>query len=181
MGGINLRKATRGDAAALGALHVASWREAYSGIMPDAMLAGISVEARTAMWDEVLGDPEAFGGTSVFVAEDSGRMVGFGSCGGQRDPALARAGFDGEITALYVLRSHQKRGVGRSIMSAMAERLSALGYSGLGLWVLRDNVPARAFYEGLDGTIVGEKSDKRFAGALVEVALGWSDLPDLRG
>jgi ribosomal protein S18 acetylase RimI-like enzyme len=176
---IELREATQADAAALGALHVASWLEAYSGILPDEMLAGLSIEARAAMWSEILGDPARFGGAVVFVAEDGGRIVGFGSCGRQRDDALAEAGFGGEIGAIYVFRSHQKRGVGCAIMAAMARSLSAAGHEAASLWVLRENVPARAFYEGLGGEIVGEKKDARPEATLIEIAYGWRDLSRL--
>jgi ribosomal protein S18 acetylase RimI-like enzyme len=176
---IKLREAIQTDAATLGALHVASWHETYAGIIPDEMLAGLSVETRTAMWSKILGDPDASGDTAVFVAEDGGRIVGFGSCGKQRDRTLADAGFGGEIGAIYIFRSHQNRGVGRSIMAAMSQALSGLGHTAASLWVLRDNTPARTFYEGLGGEIVGEKSDKRPNATLVEVAYGWRDLSRL--
>src|SRR5438093_285454 len=102
MGAIWLREATKSDAGAIGAVHVASWRETYTVILPDDMLAGLSVETQTAMWSKILGDPAAFGGAAVVVAEESGRIIGFGSCGQQRDQQLADAGFGGEIGAIYV-------------------------------------------------------------------------------
>jgi ribosomal protein S18 acetylase RimI-like enzyme len=176
---IKLRQATRADAAAIGALHVASWHETYTGLIPGEMLAGLSVEMRTAMWRRILGDPDAFGGAVVFVAEDGGRVIGFGSCGRQRDTILVDAGFGGEIGAIYVLRSNQNRGAGRSIMAMMAKSLSGLGHEAASLWVLRENAPARNFYEGLGGEIVGEKTDERPEATLVEVAYGWRDLSRL--
>ena len=179
MNAIKLREATRIDAAALGALHVASWHETYTGLIPDEMLAGLSVESRTAMWSEVLGDPATFGGAAVVVAEDGNRIVGFGSCGRQRDEALAEAGFGGEIGALYVFRSHQRRGAGRAIMAAMAHFLSGRGHEAASLWVLRENIAARTFYESLGGEIVGEKRDEQPEATLIEMAYGWRDLSRL--
>ncbi|CAN5345369.1 GNAT family N-acetyltransferase [soil metagenome] len=181
MNGIRLRAAILNDAAALGAMHVASWRETYRGILPDEMLADLSVDSRTAMWTTILGNRDAFGDTAVLVAQDSDDIVGFGSCGRQRDVGLADAGFGGEIGAIYVQRSHQHRGIGRAIMSAMAQALSALGQDAASLWVLRENFPARAFYEGLGGEIVGEKSDELPNVTLVELAYGWRDLAALVG
>lgn len=172
---MKLRRAVPADAAAIGALHVASWRETYAGLVPNRMLAALSVEARTAMWNGVLDDPS--GGTAVFVTEDAGRIVGFGACGGQRDDALLAAGFSGEIGAIYVLGTHQGRGLGRSIMAATAQLLTDRGQSALSLWVLRGNAPARAFYARLGGEMVGEKTDE----GLVEVAYGWRDLSRLTG
>lgn len=179
MNAIRLRRAAPADAAALGALHVASWHETYAGILPDEMLADLSVEARSAMWGKVLHDPAAFGDTAVFLAEDGNRMIGFGSCGRQRDTTLADAGFSGEIGAIYVLRSHQNRGTGRAILAAMSGFLSALGHEAASLWVLRENGPARTFYEALGGEIIGEKTDEQAEATLIEVAYGWRDLSSL--
>lgn len=176
---ISLRPATLADAAAIGALHVASWRETYGGVLPNEALADLSVESRTAMWCGVLGDPDAPGNMSVFVAETDGRIVGFGACGRQRDRALSEAGFGGEIGAIYVFRAHQHRGAGRAIMAAMARALSGLGHDAASLWVLRDNGPARGFYEALGGEIVGEKEEASPGGTLVELAYGWRDLSRL--
>ena len=171
-----------GDAAAIGAVHVASWREAYAGILPEAMLAGLSAEARGAMWGGVIGDPEAFGGAAVFVVEDeAGGMAGFGACSAQRDAGLARAGFGGEIGALYVLGAHQGRGVGRALMAALAGALAERGIEGAGLWVLRENAPARRLYERLGGEVVGERVEREGEVSLVEIAYGWRELGGLAG
>ncbi|QHL92047.1 GNAT family N-acetyltransferase (plasmid) [Sphingomonas changnyeongensis] len=103
-------------------------------------------------------------------------MIGFGSCGQQRDQALADAGFGGEFSAIYVLRSHHKRGFGGAIIGAMAEKLAAAGHSAASLWVLRQNDPARSFYEKLGGVVLGEKADGQPNATLVEDAYGWRDL-----
>jgi hypothetical protein len=44
--GIDLRDATKRDAAALAALNVASWRAAYAHMLPEAFLATMHVSAR---------------------------------------------------------------------------------------------------------------------------------------
>lgn len=172
MSAIGLRRAILADAPAIGALHVASWRETYTGLVPDAMLTGLTFEARTAMWSAVLADPDAFGRAALFVAEEDGRAVGFGACGDQRDNALADAGFGGEIGAVYVLRSHQQRGAGRALIGALFRALSDRGHAAASLWVLRENTAARAFYEGLGGEIVAERTEA----ALTEIAYGWRNL-----
>jgi GNAT superfamily N-acetyltransferase len=174
-----LRRATEGDAARLGALHVASWQETYAGILPSEMIAALSVDARAAMWRKILNSPDKFGSAAVFLAEDEGRLVGFGCCGTQREEALAGKGFSGEFSAIYVLRSHQEQGIGRSLVAAMAKELLALGHAGACLWVLRENNPARRFYERLDGEVIGEKVDKQHDVPLTEIAYGWRSLSRL--
>lgn len=179
MGAISFREAKPSDAAVLGALHVASWRETYAGLLPDPLLDGLSAEARSAMWGGILNDPAAVGGTAIFVAESEGEIVGFGACGRQRDEALKGQGFDGEVGAIYVRRSHQRAGVGQSLMSLMSRRLLDQGRRGAALWVLRENVSARTFYERLGGAVIGERSDEHAGAVLAEVAYGWSDLSPL--
>ena len=180
MTAIRFREARPGDAAAIGALHVASWRETYAGLLPDAMLAALSAETRTAMWRRIIDEPDRFGNAAVFVAEEDGDILGFGSCGRQRDAALAAAGYGGEIGALYVLRAHQQRGAGRAIISALARALSDRGHAGASLWVLRENLPARRFYDALGGEVVGQRQEEQPGANFVELAYGWRDLSGLR-
>lgn len=179
MNAITFREAHSGDAAAIGRVHVAAWRETYAGLLPDSLLADLSAEARSAMWRAVLDDPAVFLGTSVFVAACGEEIVGFGSCGRQRDEGLAQAGFDGEFGAIYVLRSRQRAGTGNRLMGLMARRLLVQGLSGAALWVLRENAPARAFYERLHGAVVGERQDEEAGVVLTEVAYGWRELSAL--
>lgn len=173
---VTLRDAEPADAGAIATVHVAAWRETYAGLLPEEMLAGISVEAREAMWTRILANS---GGTLVFVAEDGGRVVGFGSCGDQRDQGLRDLGFTAEISAIYLLRPHQRQGLGAVMMRRMAHALAERGQEAGALWVLRENLAARRFYERLAGAVVAEKEEQRPQGTLFEVAYGWRRLADL--
>src|SRR5580700_11026321 len=51
-----LRKAELIDAPKIARVHVASWLETYKGILPDEMLAALSVERRTHAWELMLSD-----------------------------------------------------------------------------------------------------------------------------
>jgi len=157
-------------------VHVSSWREAYAGILPTALLDGLSAHARAAMWRGVMNDP---GGMALFVAENEGRIVGFGACGVQRDASLKAQGYDGEVGAIYVLRAHQRVGLGRALMTMMAERLREQGMRGATLWVLRENALARSFYERLGGAAIGERTEEQEGVTLSEIAYGWRDLSRL--
>lgn len=179
MGATRFRGALPSDASALGALHVASWLETYNGILPDELLARLSVDGRAAMWAQTLSDHEGSARSAVWLAEDGQRLVGFGACGAQRDDALAGMGFSGEIEAIYVLRAHQRLGVGRSIISLLAQALLDQGHRAATLWVLRENRAARCFYERVGGVVVGEKKEERLDATLSEVAYGWTDLSGL--
>jgi GNAT superfamily N-acetyltransferase len=176
---IRLREAEPPDAAALGALHVAAWREAYAGILPPSLLDSLSADRSAAMWRAVLDDPSGYGDAALFVAESEGAMVGFGACFAQRDEALAARGIDGEIGAVYVLQAHQGAGIGRALMRLMALRLLDQGRQAASLWVLRANAPARRFYEALGGTPAGEKTITEAGATYDEVAYAWPDITAL--
>lgn len=47
------------DARAIAAVHVASWRSAYAGLVPAATLDGLNVDARARQWACWLTDPKA--------------------------------------------------------------------------------------------------------------------------
>ena len=112
-------------------------------------------------------------------APDSG-VIGFGACGKQRSDHPNLAIFDAEFQAIYLLASHQRRGLGRAIMSKMADRLLKAGYQGASLWVLHNNEPAKQVYEALGGTLVAAREERRPSGIILhEQAYAWRDLATL--
>jgi ribosomal protein S18 acetylase RimI-like enzyme len=171
-----IRRGTVADASKIARTHVASWHETYAGIVPDEMLAALSVSRRTVAWENILRDPSKHENSAVYVKEVGDTIVGFGACGEQRNIDLKNQGYDGEIGSVYVLREFQKRGIGRDIMSALARDLVGRGLHGAALWVLRENTLARRFYEQCAGQMIGEKQDVRGEATLIEVAYGWSDI-----
>ena len=102
-----VRAATPADSAEIGALHVAVWRDSYRGLVPDALLASLSVRQRIETWLRILSEPPGPACTRVHVTCTGTQVDGFVSCGPQRNTDLHAQGFTGEITALYVRRSSQ--------------------------------------------------------------------------
>ena len=137
---IAIRQAGLDDASGIGAVHVAAWRSAYAGILPDAYLAGLSPSRQTAYYQTGL-----MAGHVAMVAEVTGRIVGFATMG-RRRAALA----DGEVETLYMLDDWREQGAGRALMQGAAKHLAARGCRSVFLWVLRDN-PSRWFYQRLGG------------------------------
>lgn len=174
-----IRRATEADAQAIAGVHVAAWRETYTGLVPDEMVKRLDVQQRAERWRSILSASEP--ATATFIACDSGGAIGFSSCGAQRDADLKRLGFSGEISALYVLRRMHRRGMGRGLMSAAALHLAGQGHAGAALWVLSKNSLALGFYQRLKGEIVAERVDQRGAHNLQEIAYGWRDLHSLTG
>ena len=61
----------------------------------------------------------------------------------------------------------------------MSSDLQRRGFSASALWVLRDNLRARRFYEHLDGKVIAEREDVRDGTILIELAYGWRNLKEL--
>ncbi len=175
----NIRVATLHDAPALGSMHVASWRETYLGLLPDKILSSLSVQARALAWATIMQEPASEGSTVIYLAEHEGSIIGFGSCGAQRRNDLKNKGYDGEVSAIYVLREFQKRKIGARLLRAMSSDLVRRGFNAAALWVLRDNVRARRFYEHFGGKVIAEREDVRDGAVLVELAYGWPELKEL--
>ena len=171
-----IREATCADVAGIARVHVDSWRTTYPGLIPDAVLAGLSYADRERLWTRALCEADST--TCVYVAVDpGGEIVGFASGGPARpgDPA-----YPAELYAIYLLAAAQGQGLGRRLVGAVAARLQTAGYPALIIWVLASN-PARQFYEALGGRLVRRQPITIGGAALEEVAYGWPDLGVLAG
>mgnify|MGYP000234551644 CR=1 FL=1 len=161
-----IRRAVPADAATIARVHVQSWREAYRGIIPEPYLDRLSLRAHEQQWQRSFAD-----GGWAFVAEWEQRMVGFAGAGLSR----SRHDISGELFVLYVLRVCHGRGIGRALFDACHYELARCGHRGLLVWVLKDNQPARAFYERLGGELAGESQVTIAGKQLPEVAYVWQD------
>ena len=171
---IEIRAALPSDAPAIGRVHVESWRETYRGVVPDRLLDSLSAVVRAAMWQGALDrEPPVL----LFVAQlAGGNLVGFAGGGARRGSAPPH---DAEVYAIYLLRAARHGGCGRRLMAALAAALHARGFRSLCLWVLRENAPARDFYERLGGRVVGERTEMDNGHEFEEVAYGWDSLDSL--
>lgn len=173
---INIRRARPADAAAIAAVHVATWRTSYPGLLPDTYLASLSARRILPSYQRAL--VERRDGEAIFVAvatpAETGSVpaiVGFALGGRCRRPGLAQ----GEIEMLYVLDDWRDLGLGRRLMRATAAHLSAIGCGSAMLWVLSEN-PSRWFYRHLGGRAVGA-DEIRFAGQPVRrTAMLWDPI-----
>ncbi len=143
---LTVRAATGDDAADIVRINVHGWRRAYRGVVPDDVLAAMSIEDRVDRYRQRMSQPSDF---ETLVAQDGGAIVGYVSLGpyrvGQRDGVLSRR--VGEVVAIYVDPSRWGTGAGRLLMTSALRRLAGRGFQSVRLWVLVDNSQARRFYE----------------------------------
>ncbi|MEU6020427.1 GNAT family N-acetyltransferase [Micromonospora sp. NPDC047134] len=138
---VTLRAATADDIAAVGRLHQRSRVAAYSSILPPEALTDPTPEAMadywTLRWSYERTDHR------MTVAERKGTLVGFSYLGpdDEGDPDT------GLLNALHLEPAERGRGIGRALMIDALAAMGRHGWRRAVLWVLRDNAPARRFYE----------------------------------
>ncbi|HEV2140702.1 MAG TPA: GNAT family N-acetyltransferase [Candidatus Dormibacteraeota bacterium] len=168
-----MRPAEIEDAAAIAAVHVATWRSTYRGLLPADYLAALDEAGYDERWKRTLDE----GVGRVYVAEDEGRVVGFASGGPER---AGEDGYAGELYAIYILEQAQGRGHGRRLVQAVVGGLREMKLPDMIVWVLRDNGSARKFYERLGGIYVRVQPITIGSTLLQEVSYGWKSLDSVR-
>ena len=144
MARLAVRPSTVDDQEVVAGIRIATWRDAYRGIVPAGYLDAMDPVAQGARRRERFAarTPTDY----EYVAEDAGRLVGFVHGGRYRDDD-APGPQSGEVYALYVLPDQQGSGAGGALLGAAVEHLRGLRLSPVLLWVLRGNERSRRFYE----------------------------------
>jgi ribosomal protein S18 acetylase RimI-like enzyme len=160
---LTLRVASGADSLAVARVHIAAWRVAYRGIIPDSYLNDLDEEARASRYTFDRNGP---GDPLTWIALRGEQIMGFVTLGPARDDALAR----GEIFALYVAPQSWRSGIGSALMARAEEQLVSDGFDEASLLVLRDNTRGRHFYEAAGWRCAGGDLTAQFDGQeVVEV------------
>ncbi len=172
-----LRAATHDDIPAIARVHVDAWQTTYRGILPAKVLQTLTYQKSENSWRRIFA--EAPGADQfTYVAENPlGQIIGFAS------GVLEREGhsvYQGELYAIYMLAAHQRQGIGRELVQAIACQLAQINIQTMLVWVLEDN-PACRFYEAIGGQKVEQKAIERGGAIFTEVAYGWTDISRLYG
>jgi len=115
----------------------ATWPAAYAGIIPDESQRGL-----LDSWysPESLRRALALEGSSVFVAESAGGVIGFAQY-------VRRSAASVELTRIYVLPERQRDGIGIRLLNAGLAELAKAGREHLTVAVKSGNANGRRFYE----------------------------------
>lgn len=142
---VQIREATRSDAAEIARVHEEAWRSTYQGIIPHLHLEKIIVHRGPAWWARSLRRP----GSGLMVLTFDGKPQGYVSFGAAR---IASSGKTGEIFELYLAPTFQGMGFGKKLFLAAKAAMEAKGRRSLVVWALAENEAACAFYGRLGGT-----------------------------
>jgi len=136
-------RAARGsDAPAIAALHLASWRDAYRGVLPDAVLDVAAPAEMPRHWAATL--PLSRPG-AVILAMRGGEPLGF--------VAAYVEGATAYVDNLHVAPGGRGAGLGRVLLGLAARRLRRLGCTRAELFAFAGNTGALRFYARLGAAI----------------------------
>lgn len=158
-----LRDLSVPDVPALAALHVQTFNETHA---PHG--GGPALALRLSQWTDTLSaaHPDRF---VVGLSEPSGRLLGF-AAGRPHDGGIP--GYAGELNKIYVLREAQRRGFGRQLVAAVAERFLAREMHSMLLFGDARSA-ANGFFEHLGGERLLAATGEFHGG------YGWSDVEAL--
>jgi ribosomal protein S18 acetylase RimI-like enzyme len=162
-----IRAAENRDAHSMSCIYVKTWQDTYLSVVPFGYLSSMSVSQHAQAFLKELKEKQV----ASFVAEDSGRVVGFVTGGCER---YGNSIYAGEIYTLYVLKHYQRQGTGAKLVKALARRLGDLGIYSMLVQVLAQN-PYRHFYRKINGIFVKRESITFAGEALDAEYYGWID------
>jgi L-amino acid N-acyltransferase YncA len=165
----HIRIATVQDCEQLAEVHVTAWRESYRGLVPQAVLDALSIEQRTESWRKAILENTC----PIYLAEEHGRIIGFGQGGPCRGAELGR---QMEVYAIYLLDRAKRRGIGSTLLTKIISDFLSAGANTAALWVLQENSSARSFYEHFGAQFFVERTVERGDWNRVEAGYVWNDL-----
>ncbi len=170
-----VREATQHDVSAIARVHLDTWQKTYQGIIPDEYLRNLSYKKRKSSWEQILGEASEKSNFTYVAENELGQIIGFANGGLERDNDPV---YQGELNAIYILESNQRKGIGRCLFQTVVQKLEQMDIHSMLVWVLADNSACR-FYEILGGKKVRDKQIERGGKTLTEVAYGWSNITSL--
>lgn len=146
---VTIRNAEPEDAEGIACVHVKAWQESYKEILPEDFLTTISYSNRLKLRKEILAIKDITNLRSV--AEYKGKIIGFCDAGKSRQWKKTK----GEIYAIYLLDEFKGQGIGKALWHRSIQHLIKHQLIPFSVLVLKDNRPARKFYERQGGVVAG--------------------------
>ena len=166
-----IRPATPSDVRRIARIHVDGWKSTYKDILPADVLKKLKRSDREQTWMRLVAGGDS--GPYVLVAEHPGDgIVGFVASGPERSDNTA---YSAEVYAIYVVESHQRQGIGRSLLQYVAQIMSENAQQGLLLWAFRDS-PTNEFFRRLGAVEVDTRTRRFGESPIQETAFGWPDI-----
>lgn len=152
MAGGFVRAARAADAPGLARVQVASWRSAFAGLVPDAVIAELTSEEAVGQfaerWREAISAPPTSKHRVHVAVEKPGEpeILGFAAAGPATDEDLW-PGTDGELYELHVMPAVAAEGHDQRLLHAVADMFAEDGFSTGYTWALAGDEARVGFLE----------------------------------
>lgn len=139
--GFLIRKVKRGDEVSLAYIQTESWKAAFKGILSDKMLEQCTeMDRAIRMYKRLLDESKGNG----YILEVDKKP----HCIAWWDRSRTESMSDyAELICIHSLQDNWRKGYGSKMMECVLHDMKTAGYNRVMLWVFRDNIRARKFYE----------------------------------
>ncbi len=147
--GVSIRKVLHGDENTLAYIQTESWKAAFAGILDEETLVKYTnIDKAIEMYKRLLTENKGNG----YILSVNGKP----HCIAYWDKARDKEFTDkAELICIHSLPENWHKGYGSMMIDHVLKDIKAAGYSEVVLWVLKDNVRARAFYEAKGFVLTG--------------------------
>jgi ribosomal protein S18 acetylase RimI-like enzyme len=171
---MKIEKATILDAETIADINIKVWKTTYKNIISKA-----SLTKRENQRESIIERICTLIKTNTYlIAKIDDTIVGFILYGSLRDTSNLDNKKTGEIYAIYILDTHQRKGIGKNLMAHAIKDLISKEYKDLLIWGLKNN-PYTQFYEKLGGKKMSTREIKIFEDILIENSYYFEDIKSI--
>ncbi|MFL0270092.1 GNAT family N-acetyltransferase [Candidatus Clostridium radicumherbarum] len=160
-----IREATINDVDGIAKVHIDTWNTTYCNFISEEYLKSRTYEEQARKWNNRVfnnTDTKEF----IYVVEnDDGEIVGFAS----GSINTFEEEYDSTLYTIYILKDHQRQGIGHRLFKAVSERLKRQGAKYMVVWAFSENKSSK-FYEDLGGKLIDKKIVVKGNNVLEEVS-----------
>lgn len=139
--GFSIRKAEKGDEVSLAHIQTESWKAAFKGILEDEILDKCTeMEPTIRMYKKLLDADKGNG----YILEVDGRPHCIAWWDRSRTESVSEYA---ELICIHSLQDKWRKGYGSKMLNRVLHDMKEEGYDRGMLWVFRENIRARKFYE----------------------------------
>jgi len=164
---MKIRRSTQSDIQDIAALHIESWIDSYSNVLPAEFFSEKIHRDFEQHWNEIKIQNDDI----ILVAEENS-ILGFVAVWCRPIPF---------IDNLHVRPSQRSKKVGSALMKAVAKELINEGHKTAYLWVFEINEKAIRFYERLGGLQKEQSVKNVFGYDVLTKKIEWDDLSKIYG
>ena len=136
-----IRKVQQGDASNLAYIQTESWKAAFTSILDaETLTKCTNIERATSMYQRLLDENKGNG----YLLTVDGKPHCIAYWDAARDVEFTGKA---ELICIHSLPNNWHKGYGSMMMNQVLKDIKEAGYSEVVLWVFRENLRARAFYE----------------------------------